>query len=62
MERPGSKKGQIVIRTIFGDVAADHRNFSKPIDELMKDEEWRIKIGVEGGPFCYTDLERKIPF
>lgn len=39
--RPRNKKGEIVIKTKFGDVAADNRNFSKPIEELMQDEVWQ---------------------
>ena len=62
MFHPGNKKGEIVIKTKFGDVAADSRNFSKPIEKLMKDEEWKKEIGLEGGPFCYIESELDIPF
>ena len=60
--RPSDKKGEIVIRTKFGDVAADSRNFSKPIEELMKDEEWKEAVELEGGPFCYIESELELPF
>jgi hypothetical protein len=62
MERPTDKKGEVVIRTIFGEVAADERNFSKPVEELMEDEAWRKEIGIEGGPFCYVPDKLDIPF
>ncbi len=60
--RPGSKKGEIVIRTKFGDVAANRQNFDKPVEELMQDEKWQKEIGLEGGPFCYVESELDIPF
>lgn len=62
MERAGEGRGEIVIRTRFGEVAADERNFSKPLDELLNDPEWCEAVGLEGGPFCYTDLARAMPF
>ena len=60
--RPSNKKGEIVIRTKFGDVAADNQNFSMPVEELMKDEGWQKEIGLKGGPFCYMESELDIPF
>ena len=33
-----------------------------PLDELLEDQDWREAVGLEGGPFCYTDLERELPF
>jgi hypothetical protein len=62
MDRPTGKKGEVVIRTIFGEIAADSRNFSKPIEKLILDEEWRKAVGIEGGPFCYVPDELDIPF
>lgn len=62
MIRPGNKKDEVVIRTIFGEVAADSRNFSKPIEELMQDEKWKKSVGLKGGPFCYMKSERDMPF
>lgn len=62
MFHPGNEKGAVVIKTKFGDVAADSRNFSKPIEELMKDEDWKKEVGLEGGPFCYVESQLDIPF
>lgn len=62
MERPEPIKGAIVIKTIFGEIAANEQNFSKPIDTLIHDPDWREAVGLEGGPFCYTPWERDIPF
>ena len=58
MEGPRGDKGEVVIRTIFGEIAADERDFNKPIEEIADNPEWREALGLEGGPFCYTDLER----
>ena len=62
MERAGEDRGEIVIRTRFGEVAADARNFSKPLEELLNDPEWCEAVGLEGCPFCYNDLARAMPF
>ncbi len=40
MFHPGNEKGAVVIKTKFGDVAADSRNFSKPVEDL-----WKMRIG-----------------
>lgn len=60
--RPGNKLGEVVIRTKFGVVAADNRNFSKPIEDLMRDEKWKENVGLQGGPFCYIKSEIDVPF
>ena len=60
MGPPKGRKGEVVIRTRFGEVAAD--GFSKPIDELLKSADWREAVKLEGGPFCYTDFERRMAF
>lgn len=62
MLRPSNQKGEVVIKTKFGDVVADTRNFSKPIEELMLSEEWKKAVGLQGGPFCYVESELDIPF
>jgi len=63
LERPENKKGALVIRTIFGEVSAEPGvNFNKTIQDMIEDEAWRKAVGAESGPFCYTDLERNIPF
>lgn len=63
MERPDNKKGALVIRTKFGEVSAEHGvNFNKTVQDMNEDEAWRQAVGAEGGVFCYTNLERNIPF
>jgi hypothetical protein len=63
MERPDNKKGALVIRTKFGEVAADYGvNFNKTVRDMNEDEAWRQEVGADGGVFCYTKLERNIPF
>ena len=57
---PSKEKGAVVLKTKFGDVAADA--FSQPIEELMLDEEWKKTVGLEGGPFCYMESQLEIPF
>jgi hypothetical protein len=29
---------------------------------MVQDADWRATAGVEGGPFCYTEAERLMPF
>ena len=54
-------KGAVFLRTIFGEVAEGY--FPKiSRTEMIEDERWRKAAGVEGGPFCYTPAERKMPF
>ena len=61
--RPGEdEKGAIVIRTIFGEIAADERNLDCPLEELLNDPERCAAIGLGGGPFFYNDLAPQIPF
>jgi len=62
MITPSNQKGEVVIRTKFGEVVADSRNFSKPIEELMLSEEWKEAVGLEGGPFCYIEPALNVPF
>lgn len=62
MLRPSNQKGEVVIKTKIGDVAADKRNFSKPIEELMLSEEWKEAVGLRGGSLCYVESELDIPF
>ncbi len=59
---PGDEKGAVVIRTIFGEIAADERNFDRPLEELLADPEACEAIGLESGPFCYIDPDREVPF
>lgn len=62
MEWPQNVKGAVVIRTHFGEIAAGPENFRHPVEELMKDPAWCEAVGLAGGPFCYTDAERDMPF
>jgi hypothetical protein len=60
---PGEgEKGAVVIRTKFGEIAADERNFCKPLEVLLADPEWLEDWQVEGGPFCYIEPTLSMPF
>ena len=61
MEKPEKRQGAVVLRTIWGDIAAE-RNFSRPLEELLNDKEWKEAVGLIGGPFCYMPHELDIPF
>ena len=37
-------------------------NFRHPVEALMKDPAWCEAVGLVGGPFCYTDAQRDMPF
>jgi hypothetical protein len=62
MDRPEDAKGAVVIRTRFGEVAAAEYFPDLTLEDMIQNEAWRKAAGVESGPFCYTDLERGIPF
>jgi len=62
MDGPDDEKGKVYIRTKFGEVAAGDWFPNLSEADMIEDEEWRKKAGVEGGPFCYTDAERLMPF
>lgn len=63
MDRPEDKKGALVIRTRFGEVSAEPGvNFNQTLKGMTEDTAWREEAGAESGPFCYTDLERNVPF
>lgn len=53
-------KGAVFIRTKFGEQHESEYTLS-PV-QMIINEEWRKAAGVEGGPFCYTDEERLMPF
>lgn len=59
---PSDEKGTVVIRTIFGVIAADERNLDRSLEELLADPEACEAIGLEGGPFCYIEPWLSIPF
>ena len=62
MDRPEDRKGAVIIRTMFGEVAPAYYFPSLSLNDMIQDEDWREAAGVEGGPFCYTDAERLMPF
>jgi hypothetical protein len=62
MERPEDSKGTVVIRTVFGTVAAADWFPSLRLADLIEDEDWRAAVQAEGGPFCLLEHERLIPF
>lgn len=63
MERPDNQQGTVVIRTRFGEVSGQPGlNFTLTLKEMIHDETWRKAVQVDGGPFCYTDWTRNIPF
>ena len=66
---PQYTKGEVLIRTIWGDVALyrPNRFFTRPLRELFNRPEWRetcTQSPTHQGPFCYFDpeFEREIPF
>ena len=63
MERPTSyeEKGAVYIRTLFGEVSRETFP-ALSLTAMIEDEEWRAAVQAEGGPFCYTDAERLMPF
>ena len=54
------KKGEVFIRTIFREQHESEYCISRW--EMIKNEDWRKAVGAQGGPFCYTDEERLMPF
>lgn len=62
MDRPSpEEKGAVYIRTLFGEVSV-HWFPDKSLRDLIEDDDWRAAVQAEGGPFCYTDPERLLPF
>ena len=55
------ERGAVYIRTMFGEVSENYFPALSRQD-MIEDEDWRAAAGVEGGPFCYTPAERRIPF
>jgi hypothetical protein len=54
------KKGEVFIRTKF---RKQHKSEYTPASkEMIENEGWREAVGAQGGPFCYTDEERVMPF
>ena len=55
-----NKKGEVFIRTKFREQHESEYTLSR--QEMMESEDWREAVGAQGGPFCYTDDERLMPF
>ncbi len=51
-----------MIRTLFGEVAAQDYFPALSLTDMVENEHWRTAVRAEGGPFCYTDAERLMPF
>ncbi len=60
MEAPKGHKGEILLSTKFGTLAENA--LGRPVYEVFENEEMAKQMGVEGGPFCWTDEERLVPF
>ena len=56
------EEAPVMIRTLFGVVAAAAWFPGLRPEDLVQDEMWRRAVKAEGGPFCLTPLEREIPF
>ncbi len=54
-------KGALHIRTLFGEVSVDYFPSLTPAD-MIENAAWRRAVQTDGGPFCYTDDERLLPF
>jgi hypothetical protein len=54
-------KGAVFLCTLFGEVSENYFP-SVSREEMIENEAWRKEVGAEGGPFCYTPAERKMPF
>lgn len=54
------KRGEVFIRTKFCEQRESEYTLSR--QEMIENEDWREAVGAEGGPFCYTDEERLMPF
>lgn len=62
MDRPcWDKKGAVFIRTLFGEVS-EHRFPALTHTDMIEDQGWRAAVRAQSDPFCYTDLERRMPF
>ncbi|MCG6867430.1 MAG: hypothetical protein LJE91_01495 [Gammaproteobacteria bacterium] len=55
-----ARKGEVFIRTIFREQHESEYRASRK--EMIENEDWREHVGAQGGPFCYTDPERFMPF
>jgi len=63
MKMPNEHQGTLVIRTLFGEISAGPGdNFVLSMEEMTENHAWRELVAAEGGVFCYTSIEREIPF
>ena len=61
MDDQDNKKGAVFIRKLFGKVSVDYFP-PLTLTDMIENAAWREAAKVEGGPFCYTDEERLMPF
>jgi hypothetical protein len=64
MERPpqnDEEKGAVFIRTLFGEVSREYFP-ALSLADMTLNEAWRAAVKAEGGPFCYPEAERLMPF
>ena len=54
------RKGEVFIRTKFREQHESEYVISR--QERIESIDWRETVGAQGGPFCYTDEERLMPF
>jgi hypothetical protein len=62
MDRPEDEKGAVFIRTRFGEVAAADWFPDLSLEDMIENRDWREAVDAQGGPFCYCEAERLIPF
>lgn len=60
MDRPEDAKGEVFIRTLFGEQHESTYTLSRT--DMILNQDWRDAVSAKGGPFCYTDEQRLIPF
>ena len=54
------RRGDVFIRTKLRE--QHESEYTLSWREMIENESWREAIGAQGGPFCYTDEERLMPF
>ena len=58
--RGKATKGEVFIRTRFGEQHESAYRLCRA--QMILDKNWREAVGAQGGPFCYVDAERLMPF
>jgi len=62
MERQGrDDKGAVSTRTLFGETARAVFP-ALTLSQMVEDEDWRAAVRAQGGPFCYLEPARAMPF